>query len=124
MSGNNNTSDDLPEGFKEYAKLQLQQNTEIRDGLNTLTNKMAEMAKNMSEFMAVMAVSEERHNGHKVQMSRLEENQREQGKEFKDYVHNNDDRVMDVEKQVLALEKDTESISQKETLDNYTNTMR
>lgn len=58
----------------------------------------------MTELVEVMVRSEERHNSHSDKSERLEKNQIEIGKEFKNYRANNDGRVTDIEKQVLLLE--------------------
>jgi len=72
-----------------------------------LTESVSGMSKSMTTFMEAMAVSEERHNSHKDQMERLEGNQRAQGQDLKEYIANNDNRIVGVEKQILNLEHDT-----------------
>jgi hypothetical protein len=64
---------------------------------------------NISGLVKILAVSEERQNQHAEKTDRLEQDQKDSLLEFKEYKINNDEKVIDLEKQVMLLEADKES---------------
>ena len=90
--------------------------------LKGLIKSVEETNKGLNELTTIIAGSEQRHIAHMEKSERLEESIIEQGKESKKYRKSNDDRVMDIEKQVLLLDssvsKDDEIRDKKEERKN------
>jgi hypothetical protein len=99
----------LAEALTGFAKIQTQLAENQAEQTASTNKRIDKLSDKMGELVEVMVRSEERHNTHSEKNERLEKNQIELGKEFKDYRKNNDDRIVDIEKQVLLLENDDKS---------------
>ncbi len=106
MRDKSNGTRQLPRDFAQFAELQLQQNDSLNNQMKGLIEEVTILTKTMANFMTEMTLSEERHNGHKERMERIEENQRHQGKLITSNNKSLVDKVDNVSRQVLALEKD------------------
>lgn len=106
MSNENKENQSLETVFEKYAELQLQQSKETNKRIDQLSDKMGTLVE-------IVAKSEERHNSHNEKLDTLNENQRNLGKDFSKYKNNNDERVMNVEKQLLLLDQDSSSNKKK-----------
>jgi len=104
VKGDNSENAALETVFEKYAALHLQQSSEMSKRMDQLASNMLSMGEKLGLFMEVMAKSEERHNSHSEKSDRIEKVQIEQGKDFKEYKQNNDNRVVNIEKQVLLLD--------------------
>ncbi len=104
MSGEKANSIKLDQVFEKYAALQLQQSAETNKRIDLLVGVTGSMAEKLGSLAEIIAKSEERHSAHSEKSGRIEKVQILQGKEFKEYKQNNDDRVMQIEKQVLLLD--------------------
>jgi protein subunit release factor B len=100
----------LAKALNEFAKIQIQQSKDLTEQTQGTHKRIDKLSSKMTELVEVMVRSEERHNSHSDKSERLEKNQIEIGKEFKNYRANNDNRVTDIEKQVLLLEN-TEQVN-------------
>lgn len=94
----------LDQVLEKYAALSLQQNAATNQKVDTLVENVSSMADKMGSLAEIIAKQEERHLSHSENNGRLEKVQIEQGREFKRYKAVNDDRMMNVEKQVLLLD--------------------
>ncbi|MCP4990484.1 MAG: hypothetical protein GY928_31925 [Colwellia sp.] len=106
MSEKSSRTNRLPEGFSEFVELQLQHNENTNNQMKGLVEKFTILTETMAKFVTEMTLSEERHNSHRERMERIEENQRQQGKLITSNNRNLVDKVDNVSRQVLALEKD------------------
>jgi len=105
MSGDDKGTKGLERVFSKYADLLSEQNANVNKRIDHLASATSDMAKEMGNLIGIIGKSEERHNSHTESLSRIEKNQVSLGKDLKHYKQNNDDRVMDIEKQVLLLDK-------------------
>jgi len=107
MNGGRIGSEGLERVFTKYADLVSEQNANINNRIDDLASETGNIAKEMGNLIGIIGKSEERHNSHTQALDRIEKNQKEQGKDLKVYKQSNDDRVMEVEKQILLLDKET-----------------
>lgn len=101
MSEENNNSGRLERVFEKYANLQTEQANRTDEQISKLTDKV-------SELVTITAKAEQRHITFNESMKRIEQNQIDHGKDLKLYKQHNDDRVMEIEKTVLLLDKGVE----------------
>ncbi|MCP5003436.1 MAG: hypothetical protein GY941_05710 [Planctomycetes bacterium] len=115
MNNNSNTRRPLPKDFAAFAEVLMEQNRNLNNRMGDLAQEVTALSKNVSDFLVKMGRAEERHSEDTNRMERIETNQREHGQELKDYMHNNDGRVADVERLVLILEIDKNNKSKRWT---------
>lgn len=109
----NNNENVLAEALRKFGEIQTKLAENQANQVTSTNERIDKLSDKMGQLIEIIARSEERHNTHDEKTERLETNQIELGKDFKDYRKANDERVTDVEKQVLLLEQ-SEKITEKE----------
>ncbi len=113
MNENNREKRPLPKDFSAFAEVLMEQNRNQNIRLGKLADEMTELTNNVNAFIEKMGRAEERHIADTERMERIEKNQLEHGQEMKGYIHNNDERVTTIEKQILVLDIDSTNKAKK-----------
>lgn len=108
----NNTIERLTAVCEEFVNLSSSQMSQINQGMAELASEQKETSKKLGNLAEVIAKSEERHKKSSDDIQRIEINTKDLGKDFKSYAKNNDERVVELEKQSILQKQSVDHIKE------------